>query len=99
MAPAGLRISNHQHSGNQMNSNTSEPTQASFGLKKIETIPLDAIEIPDTHRSVNADIVKMLAESMKKVGLLSPILVREPIKDGAPAILIAGRHRLEAAKI
>ena len=67
---------------------------------KIERADVDGIAIPDGHRDVDPAVVEALAASMQRVGLLSPILLREPVAldCSEPAILISGRHRLEAAK-
>ena len=58
----------------------------------------EAIIVPESHRAVDPAVVDSLAESMKRVGLLCPILVRASKDENAPAVLIAGRHQLEAAK-
>lgn len=67
-------------------------------MRRVETFEVDGIAIPDGRRDADPDVVKALAASMERVGLLSPILLREPAADGESAILISGRHRLEAAK-
>ena len=65
---------------------------------KIEQVIVSAVVVPDGHRDVDPAVVDGLVESIKRVGLLSPILVRVSEDDNVPDILIAGRHRLEAAK-
>jgi ParB family chromosome partitioning protein len=65
---------------------------------QVDVLFIDGIIVPESHRAVVPAAVDRLAESMKRVGLLSPILVRSSEKEGEPATLIAGRHRLEAAK-
>lgn len=70
-----------------------------------ERISLDRIRVPDGRRRVREDAVSSLAESIKTVGLLNPIVVRwaeavEP-EDGFisdVAVLVAGAHRLEAVR-
>ena len=63
-----------------------------------ETLFLSNITVP-AHRArgLNADAVNRLAESIKKIGLQTPISVRfdEPRGD---VVLVAGLHRLEAAR-
>lgn len=63
---------------------------------KIESVTIDTIDIGARHRAVNVDKVAELAESMAKVGLLQPITVNSP--DTETINLVAGRHRLEAAR-
>lgn len=50
-------------------------------------------------RDVDETKVKALAESMKEIGLITPILVRPDDKFGMGFRLIAGAHRLAAAKL
>lgn len=56
-------------------------------------IKIDEIKINVGRRESNADNVHELAKSIAEIGLLNPITVT------ADNILIAGRHRLEAAKM
>lgn len=56
-------------------------------------IPIDCIRVA-AHRRPLRD-VKALADSMEEIGLLNPITVR---RDGPGYVLVAGLHRLEAAK-
>jgi ParB/RepB/Spo0J family partition protein len=65
-------------------------------MKKIESVLVDAIEIGKRLRRVDAFAVNALAESMKQLGQLQPISVYAP--DNTAAHLVAGLHRLEAAK-
>lgn len=73
----------------------------------MKTISLrtEMIHVGERHRSLDADACARLAESMKAIGLRQPISVRildlmvidgEEV-EGVP-VLVAGRHRLEAAK-
>lgn len=57
----------------------------------------DIAVLPDRHRELNPQLVEKLAESMKARGLINPITVR-PNGPNAGYILVAGRHRFEAAK-
>jgi ParB/RepB/Spo0J family partition protein len=63
---------------------------------KIERVPVDGVLIPEGRREPDAAVVRSLAESMQRIGLLQPITVHTP--DNATAYLVAGRHRLEAAR-
>jgi len=56
-------------------------------------VPICEIKIDSGRRNAEPDSVKDLAKSISKVGLLNPITIT------ADRILIAGRHRLEAAKL
>jgi ParB-like chromosome segregation protein Spo0J len=57
----------------------------------IERIPISSIQIPKNHR--NPKRVETLANSIKHVGQLEPIIVRDDMK------LIAGGRRLAAIKL
>ena len=68
-------------------------------------IRLDDIEIGERHRALSEDAVQRLANSMKDIGLMQPISIRiadDVLIDGKPCdgvpILVAGAHRLAAAK-
>lgn len=62
----------------------------------IESLYIEFITIPDRHRPVDMEAVKTLAASMDKIGLRTPITIRSP--NESECYLVAGRHRLEAAK-
>jgi ParB/RepB/Spo0J family partition protein len=52
--------------------------------------------VPERMRRLRPDVVNQLAESMSVCGLIEPIVVRLTSNNGY--CLVAGRHRLEAAK-
>lgn len=56
-------------------------------------VPISEIKISSGRRNVEPDGVKNLAKSISEIGLLNPISIT------ADHTLIAGRHRLEAAKL
>ena len=56
-------------------------------------ILISEIKVGDRIRQINKDKVKQIAESMKVIGQLSPIILNEDNE------LVAGAHRLEAAKM
>jgi ParB-like chromosome segregation protein Spo0J len=62
----------------------------------IEAICPDAIEIGSRQRTINQSKVDGLAKSMSELGLQNPISVWSP--DGEVIHLVAGLHRIEAAK-
>lgn len=70
-----------------------------------ERIPVDAIVIGKRHRAINPERVKALSESIKALGLRTPITVYDSEttdEDGCvtnAAFLVAGAHRLEALKL
>jgi ParB/RepB/Spo0J family partition protein len=75
-----------------------------FDVPKVEMVSVELIEVSHGRRSVDPDSVSKLAASMSSIGLRTPITVRY-FADRQSAcgtddsfILIAGRHRLEAAK-
>ena len=65
-----------------------------LGLRPIE-VSLDDIQVPGRRRTVNSDTVRVIAASLKLIGLLVPISVR---KQKNKVVLVAGHHRLLAAK-
>jgi ParB-like chromosome segregation protein Spo0J len=62
----------------------------------VKMVPIGDIEIVGLRRAINPDTVQEIAESIKKLGLQSPISVTEV--DGAIS-LVAGLHRLHAARL
>lgn len=58
-----------------------------------QEIKLSDIQIGVNRRAVNMDKVTQLADSIKEVGLLAPILISQD------KVLVAGNHRLEAFKL
>jgi ParB family transcriptional regulator, chromosome partitioning protein len=62
----------------------------------VERVRIADIAIPEKSRSIRQDTVDALASSMEQIGLRTPISVRNSKKKGIQ--LVAGRHRLEAAK-
>lgn len=67
-------------------------------LEPIELIPVDQIHVEDRLRSVNPDHAALIAESFRANGQMTPIEVRRQLGDGK-LFLVAGAHRLEAAKL
>lgn len=57
------------------------------------TININEIIIKDNRRTVNTDKVKSLADSIKEVGLINPVVLT---KDH---VLVAGAHRIAAYKL
>jgi ParB-like chromosome segregation protein Spo0J len=65
-------------------------------MLKAEKFAIEKIYVPVKRRkTLNAETVREIAESMLEVGQQTPILVRE---DGGRLVLIEGLHRLEACK-
>ena len=64
-------------------------------IRKIEAVRVDAINVLPGRRPINIGAVKALADSMKRIGLQSPISVR---RLGHGSELVTGGHRLAAAK-
>jgi len=70
------------------------------------SVRTDSIEIGERHRALSTDAAERLAASMKAIGLKQPISIRivdlmvidGQEVEGVP-VLVAGRHRLEAARI
>ncbi len=70
------------------------------GYGKNDLIPIDIedISIGENRRPVNQETVELLAKSIKEIGLQTPISVWMT-EDKQYVHLVAGRHRLEAAKL
>jgi ParB/RepB/Spo0J family partition protein len=74
--------------------------------RQIDFHLIDSIELRQGRRVVNDDAVGRLAESMKEIGLKTPISVRYymerpdylPGESSDAIVLLTGRHRLEAAR-
>ena len=66
-------------------------------VEKSEKINPNDITIPDRLRAMNEDRVADIVGSFERMGQITPIQVRI-IGDGEDVVLIAGRHRLEAAR-
>lgn len=64
---------------------------------RTEPILVENIIVGRRHRSISDDAVARLAESMKTIGLMTPITVHSPSDDSV--WLVAGHHRLAAAKL
>lgn len=65
-------------------------------MMKIERVFVDGVDIGERLRPLNEATVDRLVESMGQIGQMQPITVYSP--DNENIILIAGRHRLEAAR-
>ncbi|MBV8745433.1 MAG: ParB N-terminal domain-containing protein [Xanthobacteraceae bacterium] len=67
-------------------------------MSKPEQISIDRIYVPVKRRkTVDAEVVKSIAESILETGQETPILVR-PDEDQHRYVLLDGLHRLEACK-
>jgi ParB family chromosome partitioning protein len=68
-------------------------------MTDIISLPLnDDITVPERHREVDNEKVAMLVESMREVGQINPVIVFRAEDGSGPVILVAGRHRLAAAR-
>ena len=72
-----------------------------FRVDQVEDIPIEGIVIPDGRREVNRDAVEQIAQSIKEIGLLTPVTVKPaPTSDDEDRLeLVAGHHRIEAARL
>jgi ParB-like chromosome segregation protein Spo0J len=61
----------------------------------VDYVPPEAIIIGDGRRPVKPETVALLAESIKAIGLRTPLTVLYK-NDGAELVLVSGRHRLAA---
>jgi ParB/RepB/Spo0J family partition protein len=70
-----------------------------MGVREIEKILIQHIDVSDRLRSLNEDGVKSLMASFQKIGLRTPITVRvDPAYEYQSPVLVSGLHRLEAAR-
>lgn len=64
-----------------------------------ESFLTDEIVVPERLRALNESGVAVLIESIRDIGLRTPITVRqEGADDDLSIVLVAGRHRLEACR-
>jgi ParB family transcriptional regulator, chromosome partitioning protein len=66
-------------------------------MSSIRKFEIKDIKVSGTRRSVDNDKVRVLAESIKKIDLRTPISVRK--RNNGDIVLVTGLHRLEAAKL
>jgi ParB-like chromosome segregation protein Spo0J len=64
--------------------------------RKVELVQVDAINVLPGRRPINLAAAKLIAESIKRIGLQSPISIR---RLGDTSELVTGGHRLAAAKL
>jgi ParB/RepB/Spo0J family partition protein len=71
-------------------------------MSPIVKVPVKAVIVPADRRECDPEAVSKLAESMSTIGLKTPITIRGLNRDETDAIagasLVAGAHRLEAAR-
>ena len=65
-------------------------------MNTVSQIKISEIQVKGKHRPIDKEKLAVIAESMNKIGLRTPLTVRKTI-DGE-IVLVAGLHRLEAAK-
>jgi ParB-like chromosome segregation protein Spo0J len=87
-------------SGNKANKASLESTSV-WGVTK--NIRIDKIVDRHLNRKLDHDVVSNIAESLNLVGVINPIAVRRDTrwfqnKMRAETVLVAGAHRLEAAR-
>lgn len=63
---------------------------------KTQQVFVEDVDVGERARQLNPERIEKLADSMKRIGLQYPISVWSP--DSSTMQLVAGRHRLEAAK-
>src|ERR1700722_9916303 len=66
-------------------------------IPQVTDIPVETIVVRDRLLQINKDNARALAESMDMIGLMNPITVYYSDLSDVP-VLVAGLHRLEAAK-
>lgn len=66
--------------------------------RRVVPVEIGAIREDGRRRAVDAETVAMLAESLSAIGLQAPIVVRADPDDRGALRLVAGSHRLAAAR-
>src|SRR5215510_6728562 len=67
--------------------------------RMVASVPLAMIRVGDRSRALCEDAVVSLAESIKTIGLQTPIFVQiDPVSRDERYLLVAGLHRLEACR-
>ena len=99
-ATAGTKKSKPvDHTINQRHRGNADAVDRTTGVNpssiKVVTLRITDIAIPEKYRSINEKALEALAHSMHQIGLRTPISVRV-VNEGFR--LVAGRHRLEAAR-
>jgi ParB family transcriptional regulator, chromosome partitioning protein len=62
-------------------------------------LAVDVIDVSEGRlRHLDENKVSEIGESMRTVGQVNPIIVRDLNRDGSVVVLVAGRHRLAAAQ-
>jgi ParB-like chromosome segregation protein Spo0J len=64
--------------------------------ERIESVAINDIKVVDERRPVDKKKMRMIAESISTIGLRTPLTVRQ--RNNGGIVLVAGLHRLEAAK-
>jgi ParB family chromosome partitioning protein len=64
----------------------------------VQKIPIKDIKVVGKHRPLVEKKLPVITDSLDKIGLKTPITVRKAKKGNSGYVLVAGRHRLEAAK-
>ena len=65
--------------------------------KEIRTISIRNVHVPSNRRGLQSEAVTQLVDSMRAIGLRTPITVYQDKQKNQP-VLVTGLHRLEAAK-
>ena len=75
-------------------------TLSETGSRARRVLPVDlaSIEIPPRFRTVDPETVSALADSIARLGLQSPIILRKHPDDPGLLFLVAGAHRLQAVR-
>src|SRR5690606_37727017 len=70
---------------------------AARSLFSIETVPVTAIAVPTQATPINEAVVEYLTLSIKRTGILNPLLV-VALPNSVAFLLVSGVHRLEVAR-
>ena len=65
---------------------------------QVKQVDLDVIDVVKRQRPIDNETVARLAESIRAIGLRTPITVRKSADGTGSYVLVAGAHRLAAVK-
>jgi len=91
-----LQDSRHAHQEDDLSAPASPDQEHGSRTIEIKRIDIKRIIVDAERRSLQAERVKEISDSIRKIGLKTPVTVR--LIDDGNVVLVSGLHRLQAAK-
>src|SRR5215469_13714039 len=91
-----LQDSRHAHQEDDLSAPASPDQEDGSRTIEIKRIDIKRIIVDAERRSLQAERVKEISDSIRKIGLKTPVTVR--LIDDGNVVLVSGLHRLQAAK-